>query len=105
MLQDSFAHAADDANARALGEVRVEAERVVAATQGALASDADLLDADERAAIDAALARVARLQATDDRHALAAAVAALNAATESFAAKRMDRGVARALAGRRVDAR
>jgi molecular chaperone HscA len=104
MLQDSFAHAADDANARALGEVRVEAERVVAATQGALASDADLLDADERAAIDAALARVARLQATDDRHALAAAVAALNAATESFAAKRMDRGVARALAGRRVDA-
>jgi molecular chaperone HscA len=104
MLQDSFAHAADDANARALAEARVEAQRIVAATQGALASDADLLDADERATIDAALANVALLADTDDRHALTAAVAALNAATEPFAAKRMDRGVARALAGRRVDA-
>jgi molecular chaperone HscA len=104
MLQESFAHAADDADARALAEARVEAERIVAATQGALASDADLLDADERAAIDAALAQVALLHDADDRHALTAAVAALNAATEPFAAKRMDRGVARALAGRRVDA-
>jgi molecular chaperone HscA len=104
MLQDSFAHAADDANARALAEARVEAQRIVTATQGALASDADLLDADERATIDAALANVALLADTDDRHALTAAVAALNAATELFAAKRMDRGVARALAGRRVDA-
>ena len=104
MLQESFAHAADDASARALAEARVEAERVVAATQGALASDADLLDADERAAIDAALAKVTLLHDGEDRHALTAAVAALNVATEPFAAKRMDRGVARALAGRRVDA-
>jgi molecular chaperone HscA len=104
MLQESFAHAADDASARALAEARLEAERVVAATQGALASDADLLDADERAAIDAALAKVTLLHDGEDRHALTAAVAALNAATEPFAAKRMDRGVARALAGRRVDA-
>ena len=104
MLQDSFAHAADDANARALAEARVEAQRIVSATQGALANDADLLDAGERASIDAALANVALLADTDDRHALTAAVAALNAATEPFAAKRMDRGVARALAGRRVDA-
>jgi hypothetical protein len=35
---------------------------------------------------------------------LISAVAALNAATESFAAGRMDRSVARALTGRRVDA-
>jgi hypothetical protein len=35
---------------------------------------------------------------------LAAAIDALNAATAGFAAKRMDRSVARALAGRRVDA-
>jgi hypothetical protein len=32
------------------------------------------------------------------------AVAALNDVTAEFAARRMDRGVARALAGRRVDA-
>jgi molecular chaperone HscA len=104
MLQDSFAHAADDAHARALAEARVEAERVVAATEGALANDADLLDAAERAAIDRALARVRRVVGGDDRDALAAAVAELNAATEDFAARRMNRGVARVLAGRRVDA-
>ena len=104
MLQESFAHAADDASVRALAEARVDAQRVVAATESALASDSDLLDGGARAAIDAALVDVKRVAAADDRHALARAVAALNAATEDFAARRMDRGVARALAGRRVDA-
>ena len=104
MLQESFAHASDDATARALAEARVEADRIVAATQSALASDADLLDADERTAIDDALDRIRTLRDDDDRAALGAAVSALNAATETFAAKRMDRGVARALAGKRVDA-
>ncbi|MGE5171464.1 MAG: Fe-S protein assembly chaperone HscA [Rudaea sp.] len=104
MLQESFAHAADDAHARALAEARVEAQRVVVATEGALAADADLLDNAGREAIGRALARVRRVVDGDDRDALAAAVAGLNAATEDFAAKRMNRGVARALAGRRVDA-
>jgi molecular chaperone HscA len=104
MLQDSFAHAADDASARALAESRVEAERIVAATESALAADADLLDEAERIVVDRALAEAKRCIAGDDRNALSAAVAGLNAATERFAAKRMDRGVARALAGKRVDA-
>jgi molecular chaperone HscA len=103
MLQESFAHAADDARARALAEARVEAERIVAATEGALETDADLLDDDERAAIDRALAGARRLLGGDDRDALASAVAALDAATASLASKRMNRGVARALAGKRVD--
>jgi len=104
MLQDSFAHAADDANARALAEARVDAERLVAATQGALASDGALLDAGEREAIDFALRDVAACLADGDRNALAAAVGVLDAATGRFAAKRMDRSVARALTGRRIDA-
>jgi len=104
MLQESFTHAGDDAQARALAETRVDAQRIVMATKSALASDADLLDADERAAIDRALADVERLLGGDDRHALSAAVAALNAVTEGFASRRMNRGVARVLAGKRVDA-
>ncbi len=104
MLQDSFAHAADDAQARALAEARVDADRIVAATDAALAEDADLLDAADRARIERALAEVRRLRDGDDRAALAKAVAALNDVTAEFAARRMDRGVARALAGRRVDA-
>jgi molecular chaperone HscA len=104
MLQDSFAHAADDAQARALAEARVDADRIVAATDAALAADADLLDAADRARIERTLAEVRRLRDGDDRAALAKAVAALNDVTAEFAARRMDRGVARALAGRRVDA-
>jgi molecular chaperone HscA len=104
MLQESFAHASDDAMARALAETRVEAERIAAATAAALAADADLLEAHEHAAIGRALAEVRRLQRGTDRNALAAATAALNAATSEFAARRMNRGVARVLSGKRIDA-
>ena len=103
MLQDSFAHAADDAAARALAEARVEADRIIGATASALAADPDLLDERERSAIDRALAEVRRLRESDDRAALHAAVHALNSATEAFAARRMDRSLSRALAGKRVD--
>jgi len=103
MLQESQAHAAEDMEARALGEAQVEAERMLAATMSALDADGDLLAPEERAEIDAAMASVRRLVAGADRHALSAAVAALNRATEEFAARRMDRSVAGVLAGRRVD--
>jgi len=103
MLQESQAHAAEDMEARALGEAQVEAERMLAATMSALDADGDLLAPEERAEIDAAMAPVRRLVAGADRHALHAAVAALNRATEEFAARRMDRSVAGVLAGRSVD--
>jgi molecular chaperone HscA len=104
MLQESFANAAPDMVARAIAEARVEAERIVDATEGALRSDGDLLTAAERVPIDHALAAVRRLAGQDDHHALVNAVSALNAATEEFAARRMNRGVGRALTGRSVDA-
>lgn len=104
MLQDSFAHAADDMRARALAEEQVEADRIMEATTSALAADGDLVAADERARIDEALATVARLRAGSDHAALRAANATLNRITEPFAARRMDRGVKRVLTGRRVDA-
>ena len=103
MLQESQAHAVDDMEARALAEAQVEGERMVAATMSALDADGDLLAPEERAQIDAAMASVRRLVAGADRHALHAAVAALNHATEEFAARRMDRSVSGVLAGRRVD--
>ena len=103
MLQDSFANAADDMTARALAEAQVEADRMIEATQSALALDADLLTPEESDAINHALDAVRVAREGSDRSALAGAVAALNAATEPFAARRMDRGVARALAGKRVD--
>ena len=104
MLQQSFAHAAADAHSRALAETRVEAERIVAATEGAVSSDGDLLDAEQRVDIDRAVERVRALLPGDDRDALSAAVSSLNAATADLASKRMNRGVQRVLAGKRVDA-
>jgi molecular chaperone HscA len=103
MLRESFDHAADDMAVRALAEARVEADHVAMATEGALAVDGDLLSAGERAEIDAALSRVRELHAGTDTDALRAAVAGLNRATEAFAARRMDRGVRQALAGRAID--
>jgi molecular chaperone HscA len=104
MLQDSYAHAADDMAARALAEAQVEADQIAAATEVALAADGDLLSADERAAIEAALGELARRRAGTEHRALVAATMALNRATAELAARRMDRGVARALTGRNVDA-
>ena len=103
MLRESFEKAADDMKARALAEARVDADHVAMATDGALAADGDLLSADERAAIDAALAKLRTLRDGVDADALRLAVEALNRATESFAARRMDRGVRQALAGRAID--
>ena len=104
MLKDSFEHAADDMQARALAEAQVEADRIADATRTALAADGDLLDAAERARIDADLAGIAAAREGTDHLAVRAAVVALSHSTEEFAARRMNRSVARALTGKRVDA-
>jgi molecular chaperone HscA len=104
MLQDSFVHASDDMVARALLEAQVEADRVVSATEAALAADGDLLSADERGAIEEAIAAARHRRAGSDHIALRAAIEMLNQATGEFAARRMDRSVTAALAGKRVDA-
>jgi molecular chaperone HscA len=104
MLQDSIAHAAEDMAARSLAEAQVDADQLVAAIRAALATDGDLLSAAERRAIDDSVAEVLRQREGAEVKALLAATEALNRATRDFAARRMDRGVARALTGRSVDA-
>ncbi len=88
---------------RALREQQVEADRLIEATRAALAADPDLLGADERSRIEALLERLAGARAGDDVAAVRAAIDALARGTEAFAARRMDRSVARALTGRRLD--
>jgi molecular chaperone HscA len=103
MLRDSMGSADDDMRARALREQQVEAQRLLEATQAALAADGDLLDAEERSAVDALLAQVAAAVDATDADTVKAAVDALANGTEEFAARRMDRSIRAALAGRRVD--
>jgi molecular chaperone HscA len=104
MLKESFAHATDDMTARALAEAQVEADQMAAATTHALTTDGDLLSPAERATIDAALAEVARCRNGTDHRAIIDATTSLNRATREFANRRMDRSVAQALKGRKVDA-
>ena len=103
MLKDSFSHAGDDAFRRALREAQVEAQRLIEATQSALQDTADLLSTLERAHIDAAMALLQAVIMGDDRRAIDAAMQALSAATNEFAARRMNQSVQRALAGRKID--
>ncbi|HSU20272.1 MAG TPA: Fe-S protein assembly chaperone HscA [Variovorax sp.] len=104
MLQDSFATAQQDMRSRALVEARVDAERMLIATRGALDADGDLLEAGERGAVERLLEAldVARADSTDAA-AIEAATKALADGTEAFAAQRMNRGIARALAGRKLE--
>jgi molecular chaperone HscA len=103
MLKDSFSHAGDDAFRRALREAQVEAQRLIEATQSALQASADLLSTLERAHIDAAMTRLQAVMIGDDRRAIDAAMQTLSAATNEFAARRMNQSVQRALAGRKID--
>jgi molecular chaperone HscA len=103
MLRDSFSHAGDDAFRRALREAQVEAQRLVEATQSALQDDADLLSTLERAHIDEAMTRLQHAMGGEDRRLIDQAMHTLSAATNEFAARRMNRSVQRALAGRNVN--
>jgi len=103
MLQESFGSADEDMRARALREQQVEAQRLLEATVAALAADGDLLSLDERNAIERLVADTgAHLQDTDIA-AIRVATEALVAGTDDFAARRMDRSIRGALAGRAIE--
>ncbi|WP_153018153.1 Hsp70 family protein, partial [Cupriavidus necator] len=102
MLQESFREAEHDMKSRALAEERVEADRLVEATQRALETDGDLLSAEERTAVEALMATVREIATGEDHHAIHAAVEKLSHGTDEFAARRMDRSIKSALAGRKV---
>jgi molecular chaperone HscA len=103
MLQDSFKSADTDMQARALREEQVEADRIVLATQSALDAAGELLSDAERAEVARLLDAVRSIAHGNDHVAIKAAVDALAAGTEEFAARRMDRSVRSALAGKTLD--
>ncbi len=103
MLQDSFQSADEDMKRRALREEQVEAERIILATQSALDADSALLNEQERIDIAALIEVVRETAQSDDHLAIKASVEALAHGTEEFAARRMDRSVHAALAGKKLD--
>jgi molecular chaperone HscA len=103
MLQESFTSADVDMQLRALREEQVEAERILLATQSALDADGELLSETERAQVMALMDEVRAKAPGDDHSAIKAAVEGLANGTEEFAARRMDRSVRAALAGKKLD--
>ncbi len=103
MLIDSFEYAEDDLARRNLAIERVEADRILAATRAAFASDAALLDDEVRAAGDAAMRALEAAVAGTDHLAVRAKIEALDIATKPFAQLRMNRAVAAQLHGVSLD--
>ncbi len=103
MLKESFTTAESDMRARALVEARVDADRLLLATQSALAIDGDLLGESERATVDAAIQALDASRASEDAAFVEAQSKSLAQATEAFAALRMNRGIAQALAGKNIE--
>jgi molecular chaperone HscA len=105
MLIDAIDHGDADFAARRVVEARVEASRILFATEKALASDRDLLDASELGRVQTARAA---LQAAVDEGTSAARIQLLmhelDAATHDWAGRRMNRAIQAAIAGKQVGA-
>jgi len=104
MLRAGFQHAEEDVAQRALTEQRVDAARLVEAVEAALKTDgAALLSAEERADIQNAIAHVQTVASGTEHRSIKDAIDNLSRVTENFAARRMDKNVAAALTGRKLE--
>ena len=103
MLLDALDHGEEDLRLRRLAENRVEAHRILVATHKGLDVDADLLEPGERARIEAACAALDEATRGEDPGRIHGRIEDLDAATKAFAGRRMNRAIARAIEGRRVD--
>jgi molecular chaperone HscA len=103
MLKESLDHARDDVQLRLLKEQQVEGERMLEAVENALRDDADLASTEEQGAVRAELDALRKTLSCSDHRTIKLAIERVNRATESFAGRRMDRAVKRALAGRKVE--
>ena len=103
MLKAGFEHARSDMELRGLKEQQVEAERVIEATEQALAIDAGLLNEAERSALDGAIAALRSAAAGQDARAIKIQLEAFNRASNEFASRRMDKSIREALAGHKID--
>jgi molecular chaperone HscA len=103
MLQDSVAQADHDATERMLREEQVTGQQLVETTEAALEVDGDLLSAQEQDALRDELRQTTQALTSNDLDDVRLAVKALSAATDTFAARRMDRSIRRALAGKSLD--
>ncbi|TMA14928.1 MAG: hypothetical protein E6J86_07320, partial [Deltaproteobacteria bacterium] len=102
MLLASIEHAEEDVQARLLIDNRVEAQRILKATEKQLELNGDLLSAEERQQIEAQMAAVRTAAEGKDHNAIHAQIEKLDQVSADFAKRVMDRGIERALKGHSV---
>ena len=103
MLKDSFSTAQQDMKSRALVEARVDADRMVMATESALKVDKDLLSPIEIDVIQTLVDALLIAKESEDVAVVEAATTTLAKGTEAFAAMRMNHGIQQALAGKNIE--
>lgn len=99
MLKASYEFAAEDMVARKLAEAGVEAEALLEGLRAALAQDGDLLDSDEAQTLEQEMTRLEQVLQQTDVDAIREHTEKLGRASETFAARRMDRSIQTALRG------
>ncbi|MEP7049998.1 MAG: Fe-S protein assembly chaperone HscA [Pseudomonadota bacterium] len=105
MLIDALDHGESDFELRRLRDAQVEATRILLATDKALATDADLLENDERSRIERALSTARSAASSASKAAsIESAVSALDEATHDWAGRRMNRAIQAAIAGKNLGA-
>jgi molecular chaperone HscA len=104
MLQQSFANAAEDRDARSLREQRVEADQLLQALSGALLADGEqLLSEQEQTGLLASMEQLQQLRDAGTTAAIEAQIDVVGKASEDFAARRMDASIKQALAGKKLN--
>ncbi len=105
LLHDSYKYAQEDVQQRMLVSAKVELNRIIHASEIALAEDEDLLDQEEQLAFKMVL-NEAKMIAWDEcasRESLNRVRKKLNKTSETLAARRMDRAIKIALEGTYIE--
>ncbi|NLB31751.1 MAG: Fe-S protein assembly chaperone HscA, partial [Alcaligenaceae bacterium] len=103
MLSEGMQSAEEDAQQRSLREQQVNGGRLIESIISALSGDSDLLTTEEENKIREEVERLRVLVQGDDADEIRVQIQRLSHVTDSFAAKRMDRSIRRALSGKKVE--
>jgi molecular chaperone DnaK len=103
MVEDSFAYAEADVNARLLIETQTEADTVINHVERALRQAGALASAEERTRIDGALAALREVRAGTNRDSIRECTVALNQATAPLADRMMEAAIKQAVTSKRAD--
>jgi molecular chaperone HscA len=103
MLVESIENAEEDVTERFIREWRVEGDRILGSLETAFRTDGELLQPEERAVIGDRMRGLRDAMAGTDYLAVKAWIESVDAASRDFAERRMNKHVAKAMGGHRVD--